>query len=1094
MTASRSLETPRQADLGLRHIASPSGLTAALLPNGCIFALAHDGAAVRTMVTQVEGSALDGGIGRIFLRAGGRVVDIVGPGARVMAGTAEDRIVWEGETAGVRHRVTLWLHPCEALWLWRVEATNAGETPLACDATLVQDVGLGGRGFVMSNEAYASQYIDHLPLQHRTCGWVVLSRMNLAQGGAHPWVAHGCREGAASFATDALQLLGPEFRDSGAIDPALELPARRLQHELACPIVRSGTSTLAPGERAVWSFFGAFDPDHPQASSEADLARIDAALAALDAFEARPVDLAPTTRSLLQDAPPLAGRELSEHDVAALWPERQAEERSGGRLLSFFTGEGARSRHVVLRDKERTLPRRHGSILRTGQGMLPDETTMCATMWMHGVFGSLLSLGNTSFHRLFSASRDPYNIMRSGGLRILMQVAGGWRLLAEPSAFEMGLSDCRWIYGLDGELGGELGGRTVTVEAVASGDDPALQWRVAVEGAPCRFVIFAGLVLGERELDTSGRVEIDAAARRIAFRPDPDWLWGRTCPQAVYHLVVSTPEAVEAIGGDELLHADGEARGGGFVALRSGEVADLAFAVVGTLADPAEAERLAARYAEGVRLEEGRASATGYWSRVTRDLRIRGGEDAEAVNRLFPWLAQNAMVHLTVPHGLEQSGGAAWGTRDVCQGPVEFLLALEHDATVREIVLRVFAQQFEARGDWPQWFMLDPYGQIRDRHSHGDVIVWPLKALCDYVEATDDASVLDEAVCWRQDDDLAPTARRDPVSLHVDKLIATVRRRFIPGTHLIRYGEGDWNDSLQPADPKMRDWMASSWTVALLYQQLVRYAAVLRRAGREGADDLDATARAMRQDFARWLVRDGTVAGYALFDAGGAEPELLLHPSDTRTGLSYSLLPMTQGIVGGLFDEGAAAHHQRLVAAHLTFPDGIRLMDRPVAYHGGIERNFRRAESAAFFGREIGLLYVHAHLRHGEALAALGQSEAVWQVMAAANPVVVAERVANATRRQRNAYFSSSDAAFADRYRASEDWEALRAGRVPADGGWRVYSSGPGLYTNLLLCHAFGLGRRAGERRPAPVLPDAMGQIVLEWEIEGRRERFVLGV
>ena len=33
-------------------------------------------------------------------------------------------------------------------------------------------------------------------------------------------------------------------------------------------------------------------------------------------------------------------------------------------------------------------------------------------------------------------------------------------------------------------------------------------------------------------------------------------------------------------------------------------------------------------------------------------------------------------------------------------------------------------------------------------------------------------------------------------------LLATVRERFIPGTHLIRYGEGDWNDSLQPVDPK----------------------------------------------------------------------------------------------------------------------------------------------------------------------------------------------------------------------------------------------------------------------------------------------------
>ena len=36
-----------------------------------------------------------------------------------------------------------------------------------------------------------------------------------------------------------------------------------------------------------------------------------------------------------------------------------------------------------------------------------------------------------------------------------------------------------------------------------------------------------------------------------------------------------------------------------------------------------------------------------------------------------------------------------------------------------------------------------------------------------------------------------------------------------------------------------------------------------------------------------------------------------------------------------------------------------------------IYKIFRRAESAAFFGREIGLMYVHAHLRYGEALATL---------------------------------------------------------------------------------------------------------------------------
>ena len=186
-----------------------------------------------------------------------------------------------------------------------------------------------------------------------------------------------------------------------------------------------------------------------------------------------------------------------------------------------------------------------------------------------------------------------------------------------------------------------------------------------------------------------------------------------------------------------------------------------------------------------------------------------------------------------MPHGLEQYTGAAWGTRDVCQGPVEFLLALEHDDPVKEILRIVFAQQYEASGDWPQWFMLEPYSIIQDKVSHGDIIVWPLKALNDYIEATGDIGFLDEKVAWRREDTLEQTARTDAVAAHVEKLLAATRGRFIPGTHLIRYGEGDWNDSLQPVDPRMRDWMVSSWTVALLFQQLNRYAEVLRRAGRE---------------------------------------------------------------------------------------------------------------------------------------------------------------------------------------------------------------------------------------------------------------------
>jgi 1,2-beta-oligoglucan phosphorylase len=761
-------------------------------------------------------------------------------------------------------------------------------------------------------------------------------------------------------------------------------------------------------------------------------------------------------------------------DLGQLYPERWHEEWTNGALFSFFVPDPPHNRHVVLRDKERIVTRRHGTLLRSGQAMLPDEATLCATCWMHGVFAAQLTIGNTSFHKLFSVSRDPYNITRGSGLRIMIEAENCWQLLAIPSAFEMGLSDCRWIY--------RLSSRTIFIRVIASGGDPAMHWRVTVDGKPCRFLIFGHLVGGERELECDALVEIDNQAKRISLRPGPESLWGQRYPGAVYRLVTCTPQVIEAIGGDELLYADGQPRHGAYLAFRTHALQEFSFTVTGSLTDPKAAASLAEKYEQTIEEASLLAPAARYWRRVTRNLRMKGGGmEGAALDTAFPWLAHNAMIHLTVPHGLEQYTGGAWGTRDVCQGPVEFLLALEHDAPVKEILRIVLAQQYEGRGDWPQWFMLEPYSVIQDKMSHGDVIIWPLKALNDYIEATGDTGFLSEKVAWRREDTFERTVQTDSVAEHIRILLESARARFIPGTHLVRYGEGDWNDSLQPVDPKMRDWMVSSWTVALLFQQINRYAAVSANA-RRNTEALAARelASKMREDFNRYLIVGGAVAGYALFDPAKSSPELLLHPSDTRTGLKYSLLPMTRSIIGGLFTKEQAAHHLRLIREHLIFPDGAHLIDRPIAYHGGPQTTFRRAESSSFFGREIGLMYVHAHLRYAEAMAVLSEADALWDALLLANPIAVTDRLTQAMPRQRNAYFSSSDAAFPDRYAASANWPEVKAGTIPFEGGWRIYSSGPGIYIRLLIRHVLGHSRRWGRHSRQPLLPNTLQAV--EWD------------
>ena len=387
--------------------------------------------------------------------------------------------------------------------------------------------------------------------------------------------------------------------------------------------------------------------------------------------------------------------------------------------------------------------------------------------------------------------------------------------------------------------------------------------------------------------------------------------------------MTGTPDAVAAVGGEELLYGSGTPSGGACAAIRTTPTTAFSFAVVGSMTDGDEALKLADKYAAGVDDAEMATPAAEYWRRVTRGLCIAGvGPEVAAVDTIFPWLAHDAMIHLTVPHGLEQYTGAAWGTRDVCQGPVEFLLALEHDGVVKEILRIVFAEQSEAGGDWPQWFMLPPYSNIRDSHSHGDVIVWPLKALCDYLEATNDLAFLDEPIAWRRADGSASDAGTpsQPTSTSSSPPAGSASS---PARTSCAMARAIGTIRCSPSIPKMRDWMVSSWTVALLFQQLNRYAEVLRRAGRrEQAGGLSDLAATVREDFNRHLIRDDTVAGYAIFGRDGERPELLLHPSDTRTGLSYSLLPMTRSIIAGLFTPEQAAHHLRLIREHLLFPDG----------------------------------------------------------------------------------------------------------------------------------------------------------------------------
>jgi cellobiose phosphorylase len=213
----------------------------------------------------------------------------------------------------------------------------------------------------------------------------------------------------------------------------------------------------------------------------------------------------------------------------------------------------------------------------------------------------------------------------------------------------------------------------------------------------------------------------------------------------------------------------------------------------------------------------------------------------------------------------------------------------------------------------------------------------------------------------------------------------------------------------------------------------------------------------------------------------------MLHPRDEVTGLSYSLLPMIHGVINDMFTPRQAEHHLAVIREHLSGPDGARLFDKPMAYHGGIQTNFQRAESASFFGREIGIMYTHAHLRWCEALARFGDAEGFFKGLCQFMPILPREAVPSARPRQANCYYSSSDAVFADRYEAFSNYDGVLSGEVPLEGGWRVYSSGAGIGVRLILQGFVGERLEAQSLIMDPGVPKELDGLKVGLVIEGRK-------
>lgn len=1071
--------TPSISPTEVHHLLSPVGLHAEFNTNGNLRRLMLD----KLCVNLFTPNGLEEGSTALVLRCrqGGEVVgalNLMSPSSgaqwRLEGGQWQVRGHW-GE---LRYCAWLQLSASDSVWFWHVAVHNCGTAALTVDMLLLQDVALAPYGTIRVNEYYISQYLDHTALAHAARGVMLATRQNLADSqGRNPWLLTGSLRCAVSYATDALQVVGRDARNGASpLYATQDLPGVRLQHEHAMLALQDEPCELAAGSRAHFGFFSGVQTHHAAASGDSDLACADKWMALPEAkppvwpHAPEPVVAAwmQSFPSAFAQAPVLPIQRADESALSSHFPGawRHRERDANGTLLSFFTPDGE---HVVLHEKERQVLRPHGHMLRSGNHLVPNEQGLTSTCWMNGVFHSMVTEGHVSANRLLSTVRSYLGLNRSAGQRIFVSIGGQWHRLGLPSVFAMANNQCRWLYQYDQGL--------VEVRATAMADRQVLELQVAVLAGPaCTFLVSHHIaVQGDDGQDPSLPLVTVLDSGGVRISPAPGSEMHDRFPSGGFRIepAPDSRAVVDGFGGDGFLYADGASRQQPMVCMRTLPCHGFTLCITSQLVDTVQAVPAHMPGLEVLRLPR-------------LDLKDAYGEavDVSALADLLPWLQNNALVHYLSPRGLEQYTGGGWGTRDVSQGPVELLLAHDCLPPVRDLLLRVFQAQ-QTDGDWPQWFMFFERDRLnRAADSHGDIVFWPIVALGQYLLASGDRSLLDEVVPFFCAGD-ASSAEHATVWQHVQRAFGVIAHRRIPGTHLAAYGHGDWNDSLQPADPHLRDFMCSAWTVTLHYQMLATLGQALKQIGREAdADPLAQEAAKVMADFQRLLMPDGVLTGYALFDTPDA-CRYLLHPRDDRTGAHYSLLPMVHAVINEMLDQDQAALHLGLVATYLQGPDGARLFDKPLAYRGGLQTLFQRAETSSFFGREIGLMYTHAHLRYAEALAHYGDAQAFFDALCLINPIGMQCWIPSSRLRQSNCYYSSSDAEFQDRYDSIKNYELFLVGDIGSEGGWRVYSSGAGIALSLVIRNLLGLRTHHAFLDFDPVMPGGLNGLVAHTDVDG---------
>ena len=229
---------------------------------------------------------------------------------------------------------------------------------------------------------------------------------------------------------------------------------------------------------------------------------------------------------------------------------------------------------MVLKAKEGRSLRPHGHIIRTGDRLVPDEASLTSTTWRDGVFHSFITQGHVNINRFLSTARSYLGLLRSGGLRIFVQLEDGYHLLGVPSAFEMTPGTCRWI--------GKLAECLIQITSRAATNRHELTLSLEVLAGPsadscCR------ITSRLRETTVPNRCPFACSDVRHRRSHRTRYRARQTFPEGFFRIDARPGTAIERVAGDEALFADGRSRHRPFLVIITRPIAAMGFRITGGL-------------------------------------------------------------------------------------------------------------------------------------------------------------------------------------------------------------------------------------------------------------------------------------------------------------------------------------------------------------------------------------------------------------------------------------------------------------------------------------------------------------------------------